>query len=213
VAAVVVPTVAPVRGSVRERAAAAVLESRLGGGSRRARHFPGNVRVVHDYPATNAVARADDYRAALQAGVDTERFVAWLDARGRTTIYTPDTSVSAVPAPVFGQHLRATLRHARARGAVARRSRGSTLSVATALSLLPAACAVAGLILLFATRGVARDVGAGLVIAYLVAVAGFAALAAARFRSLRAGLLAAPALVATQGVYVVGFLQGFLRPR
>jgi Glycosyl transferase family 2 len=213
VAAVVVPTVAPARGSVRQRAAAAVLESRLGGGSRRARHFPGNLRVVADYPGTSVVARRSDYLAALDAGVGVERFVAWLHERGRLTIYTPDASVSAVPPPVFGPHLRGTLEHARARGAVARRGRGSTLSAATALSLLPPACAVLGLVLLFATRGVARDAGALLVLAYAACLAGSALLAAARFRSLRAGALVVPALLATQAVYVAGFLRGFLRPR
>jgi glycosyltransferase involved in cell wall biosynthesis len=213
IAAVVVPTVAPVRVSVSRRAAAAVLESRLGGGSRRARHFPGNVRIVGDYPAAAVVARRADYLAALEAGVDHEHLVAWLHGRGRLTIYTPDTSVSAVPPPVFGPHLRATIEHARARGSVARRGRGRTLSAATALSLLPAASAVVGLGLLFGTGGITRDVGAVLVLAYAACVAGSALLAATRFRSLRAGLLVAPALVATQAAYVVGFVNGFLRRR
>jgi glycosyltransferase involved in cell wall biosynthesis len=213
VAAVVVPTVTPLRVSVSRRAAAAVLESRLGGGSRRARHFPGNVRVVTDYPAAGVVARRSDYLAALDAGVDQERLVAWLHQRDRRTIYTPDTSVSAVPPPVFRPHLQATLEHARARGSIARRGRGRTLSAATALSLLPAACAVVGLVLLFAAGGIARDGGVVLVLAYAACVVGSAVLAATRFRSLRAGLLVAPALVATQAVYVAGFVGGFLRPR
>jgi hypothetical protein len=51
------------------------------------------------------------------------------------------------------------------------------------------------------------------VLAYAACVVGSAVLAATRFRSLRAGLLVAPALVATQAVYVVGFVRGFLRPR
>jgi Glycosyl transferase family 2 len=213
VAAVVVPTVTPVRVSVGRRAAAAVLESRLGGGSRRARHFPGNVRVVADYPAASVVVRRADYLAALDAGIDRERLVAWLHERDRLTVYTPDTSVSAVPPPVFGPHLRATIDHARARGSVARRGRGTTLSGATALSLLPAACAVVGLVLLLATGGIARDIAAVLVLAYVACVVGSAMLAATRFRSLRAGLLVAPALVATQAAYVAGFVHGFLRPR
>jgi glycosyltransferase involved in cell wall biosynthesis len=213
VAAVVVPTVTPLRVSVSRRAAAAVLESRLGGGSRRARHFPGNVRVVTDYPAAGVVVRRSDYLAALDAGVDRERLVAWLHERSRRTIYTPDTSVSAVPPPVFRPHLQATLEHARARGSVARLGRGRTLSVATAFSLLPAACAVIGLVLLFVGGGVARDVGALLVVAYAACVVASALLAATRFRSLRAGLLVAPALISTQAVYVAGFVRGFLRPR
>src|SRR5262249_22156839 len=43
VTAVVVPSLAPVEARVAERAAAAILESRLGGAARRARHFVGNV--------------------------------------------------------------------------------------------------------------------------------------------------------------------------
>jgi glycosyltransferase involved in cell wall biosynthesis len=213
VAAVVVPTVAPVHVGVRERAAAAVLESRLGGGSRRARHFPGNVRVVADYPTASVVARTGDYGAARAAKVDPEGLVAWLHERGRRTVYTPDSSVSAVPAPVFGPHLRETHAHAQARGTVARRGRGRTLSAATALSLLPAAFAVLGLALALAANGAARDVGVVLVVVYAACVLGSAALAAVRFRSLFAGLLVAPALVVTQLVYVAGFAQGFVRPR
>jgi hypothetical protein len=81
------------------------------------------------------------------------------------------------------------------------------------LSLLPAACAVVGLVLLLATGGIARDIAAVLVLAYVACVVGSAMLAATRFRSLRAGLLVAPALVATQAAYVAGFVHGFLRPR
>ena len=111
-------------GTLRESAAAAVLESRLGGGSRRSRHFPGNVRTVSDYPAENFIVRREDYAAALDEAVDDEHLVAWLAQRGRKTVYTPDTSISEVPAPLFSSHLRGTWRHACARGAAARRSRG-----------------------------------------------------------------------------------------
>ncbi len=65
VAAVVTPTLAPLRATLRELVAAAVLESRLGGGSRRSSFFPGNVRTVGDYPAENVIVRRDDYLAAL----------------------------------------------------------------------------------------------------------------------------------------------------
>jgi glycosyltransferase involved in cell wall biosynthesis len=213
VSAVVSPTVAPLRATIRERAAAAVLESRLGGGSRRSRHLPGNVRNVSDYPAENVVIRRDDYIAALDAGVDDERLIAWLAERGRRAVYAPDTSVSEAPAPVFGPHLRGTLRHARARGAAARRSRGSSLSTATMLSLLPAACAVVGVIVILTAEGRAEQVGVGLVVAYGALVALSALLGAARFRSLSAGLLTVPALIATQAAYVGGFVQGLARGR
>lgn len=213
VAAVVVPTVAPLRATPRERAAAAVLESRLGGGSRRSRHFPGNVRAVSDYPAENVIVRRGDYLAAQAADVDAERLVAWLAQRSRRSVYTPDASVSVVPEPVFGPHLRATVRHARARGSAARASGGGSVSLATALSLLPAACAVVGGVLAAAGSGAARDVGIGLLAGYGLAILTSALLGGVRFRSPLVGVLAAPALVATQAAYVGGFVQGLFRRR
>jgi glycosyltransferase involved in cell wall biosynthesis len=213
VAAVVVPTVAPFTATTRERAAAAVLESRLGGGSRRSRHFPGNVRVVSDYPADTVIVRAVDYASARAAGVDGEQLVAWLAERSRETVYTPDTSVSVVPDPVFGPHLRGTVRHARARGSAARASGGSSLSAATALSLLPAGLAVVGGALAVAGTGAARDVGIGLLGGYATLVLSSGVLAAVRFRSPGVGALAVPSLAATHGAYVGGFVQGLIRRR
>ena len=208
VAAIVVPVVAPLRGSLRERAAAAVLESRLGGGSRRSRHFPGNVRVVGDFPAESVVIRRTDRDAAAAAGVEDERLVAWLAERGRLTVYTPETSVSEAAPPIFAPHLHATFSHARVRGRNARRTRGGSVSAATTLSLLPTAAALAGLVLVVVSRGAARDTGAGLVAAYLLTVLVSALLAAARFRSFAVGALVIPALVATQAAYVAGFVRG-----
>ena len=112
---------------------AAVLESRLGGGSRRFRYLPGNVHVARDQPARTVVVRRDDYLAALEEGVDSDHLVAWLAERGRETVYTPDASVSSAPPPVFGPHVRATLRHARARGEAARRTRGGSVGGSTVL--------------------------------------------------------------------------------
>jgi hypothetical protein len=150
---------------------------------------------------------------ALDAGVDEEELVAWLSARERRTIYTPDTSISAAPPPLFGPHLAATLRHARSRGAMARRTRGDSISSATALSLAPAVCATLGISLFASSSGDVRRTGIALIAAYGAAVASSTLLAAVRFRSARVGLLAAPALVATQAAYVVGFLEGFAGSR
>ena len=122
VAAVVVPTFAPLRANLRSRVAAAVLESRLGVGSRRAGFFPGNVRTVTDHAAESIVMRKADHAAVLAAGIEREEWVAWLAAQGRRTIYTPDTSVSALPPPLVRPHLAGTFRHARARGRAARRT-------------------------------------------------------------------------------------------
>jgi len=213
VAAVVAPALTSAQATFPERAAAAVLESRLGGASRRSRFFPGNVRVVSDQPAETLVLRRDDLNAARAALVDPGELVGWLAERGRRTIYTPDTSISLPPPPLVRPHLRATSAHARARGVAARRSLGGSLSVATTISLLPAAGAAVGILLLSFGNGTARDVGIGLVVAYAAALVVSSAFAALRFRSLRVGLVAAPALVATQVAYVASFLRGIVTGR
>jgi hypothetical protein len=153
--------------------------------------------------------RRDDYLDALAAGVDDEELVAWLAARGRRTIYTPDTSLAAAPPPLLRPHLSATYRHGRARGAVARRSRGASLSAATALSLIPAGAAVAGAALL-ASGGERKDVGLPLVLAYGTALGLSGVHAAVRFRSAAVGVLEPPAVVVSQAVYLTGFLRGLL---
>jgi glycosyltransferase involved in cell wall biosynthesis len=210
VAAVVVPTVSPLRSNLRTRLAAAVLESRLGGGSRRTSFFPGNLRVVADHPAESVVIRRADYLAARSAAVDDEELVAWLTTRGKRTMYTPDTSLAVSPPPFVRPHLAATWRHAHARGAAARRSRGESLSAATALSLLPTAAALTGAALLLA--GTLPSLGEGLVMAYGVVLAVSGIRAALRFRSPALGLLEPPAVVASQAVYLAGFVRGLLAP-
>ena len=212
VAAVVVPTVAPIRGPLGTRVAAAVLESRLGGGSRRSLYLPGNVREVSDHPAETVVMRREDHQAALAEGVDDERLVAWLAERGRRTIYTPDTSVSAVPSPFVRPHLRDTFRHARARGAAARHTRGGSLSGATALSLVPLTVAVAGGLLVL-TEGATSALGVGLISAYVAALAVSGVHAAVRFRSPAVGALEPPAVIASQVAYVCGFVRGLSERR
>src|SRR5919197_89868 len=64
VAAVVVPTVSPLAGSLGRRPAAAVLESRLGAGSRRSSYLPGNVRQVADHSAESIMLRRAGYPPA-----------------------------------------------------------------------------------------------------------------------------------------------------
>jgi hypothetical protein len=207
VAAVVAPTVAPLRGPLRERVAAAVLESRLGSGSRRLGYLPGNVRDVTDHPADSVVIRSADYSSARAAHVDSEHLVAWLAERGRRTIYTPETSISAPPAPLVAPHLAGTFRHARARGSAARRSGGTSLSLATALSLLPLAAALVGFSFLLAGDGL-RDTGLVLLLAYAAALAVSGIHAAVRFHSAGVGLLQPFAVIASQVTYLVGFVRG-----
>jgi glycosyltransferase involved in cell wall biosynthesis len=211
VAAVVVPTLTPPDATLRERAAAAVLESRLGGGSRRSRFFPGNVAIVPDHPAETIVLRRQDYADAQEAGVNTADLVRWLAERGRRTVYAPDASISAPPPPLVLPHLRATYGHARGRGLAARRSQGSSLSTATMLSLAPLVCAVVGGVLVVVASGTGRDIGLALLAIYAAALVFSAGLAALRFRSLPVGLIALPALVATQATYIGGFVRGLLQ--
>ena len=207
VSAVVTPVLAPLRAPLRERVAAAVLESRLGGGSRRSSFFPGNLRTVVDHPAESVVVRRDDYLEAVGAGVGDEELVAWLAWRGKRTIYTPDTSLSAVPAPLIRPHLAGVVQHARARGRAARRTQGRSLSGATALSLAPVFAALAGAILLI-SGGALEPVGLALVSAYLAALLLSGIHAALRFRSVVVGALEPPAVAASQAAYLVGFALG-----
>ncbi len=207
VAAVVTPTLAPLRAPLRGRVAAAVLESRLGGGSRRSSFFPGNLRAVFDHPAESIVVRRSDYLDALGDGIDDEELVVWLSVRGRRTIYTPDTSLAAAPAPLVRPHLAGVLKHARARGRVARRTQGRSLSRATALSLAPAAAAFVGALLLF-TGGTLHRIGLTLVLTYAAALVLSGIHAAIRFRSVAVGALEPPAVIASQAAYLVGFALG-----
>jgi hypothetical protein len=155
--------------------------------------------------------RRADYVVASSEGVDDERLVSWLSERGKQTVYTPDTSVSASPPPLVRPHLAATIRHARARGAAARRSRGASLSGASALSLAPVAAAVIGGTLVI-LDGSLRDVGLGLLFAYAIALAVSGIHAAARFHSPLLGLLQPPAVVVSQAAYLLGFLRGLIEP-
>jgi glycosyltransferase involved in cell wall biosynthesis len=209
VAAVVVPTLAPLRTNLRTRVATAVLESRLGGGSRRSGHFPGNVRAVVDHPGESIVIRRADYRAATEAGIGREEWVAWLASRGRQTIYTPDTSVSISPPPLVAPHLAGTFRHARMRGRSARRTRGRSISGATALSLAPATAAVLGVVLLVSDRSLHAG-GVVLILVYVCALLVSALHAALRFRSIVVGALEPFALIATQMTYAAGFVRGLV---
>jgi hypothetical protein len=209
VGAVVAPTVIPTDIPLRACVAAAVLESRLGGGSRRSRYLPGNVRTVVDHSAESAVVRRADYVAALDSGIGPEQLVAWLAERGLKTVYTPDTSTSEPPAPILEPHLRNTFVRARVRGAVARATRGSSMSMATALSLAPLGLAL-GAILLVLAGGAWRTAGVVILLAFAAVLTWTAALAALRFRSLLVGLLVPGVVVVTQATYVAGFASGLL---
>jgi hypothetical protein len=98
-------------------------------------------------------------------------------------------------------------RHAQTRGRAARRTHGHSLSLATALSLAPAAAAVVGVALLLA-GGALRTAGLVLVLTYAGALVASGIHAAVRFRSLLVGALEPPAVMASQAVYLAGFARG-----
>jgi hypothetical protein len=208
-AAVVVPTVAPAGGSVRERAAAAVWESRLGGGSGSIRFTPGNLRLVRDFPAATVVVKRDDFLAAATPGLAAERLCEELAARGRQVVYTPETVVVARRSTLFREHLREVGRYARGRAGSVRRRGVAALRLSTLvpLVLVPlVALAIAGV----ALGGDLRVAGIAVLAAYAAAVLGSATIGAMRFRSPAVGALAALALPLVHVTYAAEFARGLL---
>jgi glycosyltransferase involved in cell wall biosynthesis len=210
IAAVVTASMTPARGSARERAAAALRESFLGGGSLYFRFTPGNLRFVRHFPAENVVVRRDDLLALDADLARPNRLCAALTERGRKVLYTPETVV-VVPRPLlFRPHLREIAAAGLARGEAIRRHgiRGTT-----AASLLPLALLVlivAGWPLALAGEAL-RDLWLAAWAVYLAAVVLSGALAALRFRSLRVGVLAAVGLVSVHVTYAIAVVRGVLR--
>jgi glycosyltransferase involved in cell wall biosynthesis len=210
IAAVVTATMTPARGSARERAAAALRESFLGGGSLYFRFTPGNLRFVRHFPAENVVVRREDLLALAADLAHPNRLCAALTERGRKVLYTPETVVVVPRPPLFRPHLREIAAAGLARGEAIRRHgiRGTT-----AASLLPLALLVlivAGWPLALAGEAL-RDLWLAAWAVYLAAVVLSGALAALRFRSIRVGALAAVGLVAVHVTYAIAVVRGLLR--
>jgi hypothetical protein len=210
IAAVVTASMTPARGSVRERAAAALRESFLGGGSLYFRFTPGNLRFVRHFPAENVVVRRDDLLALDADRAHPNRLCSALTERGRKVLYTPETVVVVLRPPLFRPHLREIVAAGLARGeAIRAHGIGGT----TAASLLPLALLVlivAGWPLAFAGEAL-RDFWLAAWAVYLAAVVLSGALAALRFRSLRVGVLAAVGLVAVHVTYAIAVVRGVFR--
>jgi hypothetical protein len=205
IAAVVTPSVAPFAGGVKSRAAAAVRESRIGGGSQWYRFLPGNIRLVREFPGTNIAVRRADWVAAGRPG--RSALLHALDQLGRAVVYTPETVVVAAPPPLWRPHLASVLASGRARGR-AIRTRG--LASLRASSLVPLALwlwllACWPLVLLGTDAARAWVTVVGL---YAAALVGAGVLAALRFRSLQVGLLSVAALAATHVAHALGFVRG-----
>lgn len=211
VAAVVTARMAPHRGSTWERAAAGVVESRLGGGSLYFRFTPGNLRFVGDFPAGSLVARREEL-LALPQDEPLEEVAAGLVSAGEGVLYTPETVVVAPPAPLFRAHLRQTLEYGRRRSRDVRQRGVRALRVTTLLPVALLVSLVVGPAALVAGGG-SRTAWLAAFGLYAVAVLVSATIGAVRFRSLGVGLLIAAALVARHLVYAAGFLTGLVARR
>jgi hypothetical protein len=210
IAAVVTASMMPARGSVRERAAAALRESFLGGGSLYFRFTPGNLRFVRQFPAENVVVRRDDLLALDADRAHPNRLCSALTERGRKVLYTPETVVVVPRPPLFRPHLREIVAAGLARGEAIR---AHGIRGTTAASLLPLALLVlivAGWPLAFAGEA-PRGLWLGAWAVYLAAVVLSGALAALRFRSLWVGVLAAVGLVAVHVTYAIAVVRGVFR--
>jgi hypothetical protein len=208
VAAVVTPSLVPHTGSDRERAAGAIWESRLGGGSLYFRYTPGNLRPVTRFPLDRIVIRRQDFLALAETGVDEDALWRHLSASGKTALYTPETVVVASQPPLFRSHLRSVLAYGRSRGASVRRLGWRGLRVSTIGPLLLLPVLGAGLALIVA-GGSWRTAGLAIWAIYGGSLVWGAVTAALRFRSGRVGLLTAAGLPLTHLTYAAAFVRGF----
>lgn len=208
IGAVVTPRMAPVTGGRRARAAAAVVESRVGAGLGYFRHTPGNVRYVEDFPASGLVLRRN---TLLELGRDVpfSELVQAINARGARVLYTPETVVVADAPALFRPHLGVIWARALAHGRNLRRGHVHGLHVVSLLLLLVlAAVAILVVVLLDATalEAVLATVAGAYVLATMVA----AAAASLRHRSVAIGGFVVVGIVATHLVYSAGFMRGLV---
>jgi glycosyltransferase involved in cell wall biosynthesis len=210
IAAVVTPSMTSAQGSVRQRSAAAVAESRLGGGSHHFRFTPGNLRFVGQFPMASVVVQKSDLLALDQESLHPHRLCAALNDRGRRVLYTPETVVVTPQPPLFRPHLERVKAAGRARGEAIRKlgGRGITLASLPPVALLT--FLVLGWLLLI-VGGTWRLVWFALWAAYAAAVLGTGALAALRFQSLRVGGLTAVGVVAVHVSYALGLIGAVFR--
>jgi glycosyltransferase involved in cell wall biosynthesis len=211
IAAVVTASMTPARGPVRERAAAALAESFLGGGSHYFRFTPGNLRFVRQFPASNIVVRKEDFLALDADSVDEHKMCAALNEHGRKVLYTPESVVVVPRPPLWRPHLADIASAGRTRGAEIRAHgvRGFTAPSLLPLGLL--AFVVLGWPLAF-VPGTPRDLWLTVWAMYVAAVLLTGALAALRFRSIRVGALSLVGVVAVHLTYAVAVIRGILRP-
>jgi glycosyltransferase involved in cell wall biosynthesis len=208
VGAVVTSKVAPATGGLRARAAAAVRESRIGGGSLYFRYLPGNIRYVSDFPTASFVIRRA-LLLELPSQLEPERVPAALVERGDLVIYTPEAFLLEAPEPLFRPHLRGTFAYGLDRGSAFARRGFSALRPSTVLALPLALFLGFGWVLL-AVPGAAPIWEAGIGV-YAASVLLSGLIGSLRFRSSRVGLLVVAGLVLTHAVYGASFATGMVR--
>jgi glycosyltransferase involved in cell wall biosynthesis len=206
IAAVVTPQLSPSGGDVRQRAAAAIGESRLGSGSLNFRFKPGSIRITNDFPARSFLVRRDSY-LALDPSTPPEQVVFELDRRGGRTLYLPDASVTMPPAPLFRSHLRRIGAYGLSRGLAVRTRGMSALGLPTLATVALLLWATAGWLLLAAGQA---DVWIAVWAAYLGVIGLAAFFGGLRYRSARVGILTAGGLVLTHFVFALLFMSGLV---
>ena len=206
VAAAVVPKMAPTSGTLLERGAAAVCESRFGGGARYFRYTPGNLRLVDDFPDDTVVVRRGRF---LELGdVPLDEVCSRLADSGEGVVYTPDTMVTDRPDPLFGPRFRAAARYGIRRGRHVRTRRGvlrPTTLLPVALLLFLAAAPAALLL-----GGLGLRLWLAAAIAYGVVLLAGGALAALKFGSVAIGAVTVVGLLGTHLAFGAGFVRGLL---
>jgi glycosyltransferase involved in cell wall biosynthesis len=206
VAAVVTSKVAPAGGSLGQRVATAVRESRLGGGSLYFRFLPGNIRYVHDFPTASYVARRERL-LELPSSVAADRVPEALAERGDLVVYTPESFV-VVPTTRFGRSFLAeTCAYGRERGRAFARRGFAALRLSTSIGLGVGVFLLSGWLLAFVSSSAVVVWLVG-VAAYLVALMFAAVFASLRFRSAAVGLSLPPALALVHLAYAASFARG-----
>jgi glycosyltransferase involved in cell wall biosynthesis len=209
--AVVTPRLAPALGTSRARAAAAISESRIGGGSLHFRFTPGNIGFVSDFPARSFVVRRDRF-LELAPSTPAEEVVLELAAAGGHAVYVPEASLTVEQAPLFRPYLARVVAYGRARGTLVRRRGVGALRPSTFAALAFLTFAVGGWLIVLA-GSLALDVWLGVWCAYLLLVVLAAVLGGLRFKSLAVVPLAAVGIVVTHAAYACSFAAGLVRAR
>ena len=209
IAAVVTANMSRGQGSLRERAATAVTESRLGGGSHYFRFTPANLQFVRQFPASSILARKRDLLALDEASLHPHRLCAALVAQDRKVLYTPETVVVSPRPPLFRPHLELIAAAGRSRADAIRTLGPRGITAAS----IPPVAVLALLVLgwpLALLGGIWRTIWLLVWAMYAAALLASGLLSALRFQSIRVGALAIAGIVAVHLTYAAALLRRLL---